>query len=86
MELTNNVFIATFQLLGLLIVCEYRNGPFVSLITWAQRPSIKMLFRSHQIQFILNVSKETQKDMAKAFALLRRILRYLQDGSPPKHV
>ena len=62
--MTNNVS-ATFQLLGLSIVCEFRYGPFVNPITWAQRLSIKMQFRSHQIQFIFDLRKEIQKDIEK---------------------
>ena len=60
-EITNNVS-ATFQLLELSLVCEFRYDLFVSLITWAQRPSIKILLCSHQMQFIFDLPKEIKKD------------------------
>ena len=60
--MTNNVS-ATFQLRGLFIVCEFRYGPFVNPITWAQRPSIKMQFRSHQFEYsLLKSEHRTAKD------------------------
>ena len=66
----NNV-LATIQLLGMSTFCEFRDGSYVSLITWAQWPSIKMQFRCRQIQFIFDLRKEIQKDTAKVLTLSR---------------